>query len=210
MSKYGILVDVDKCIACQACFVACKEENQVHPGVAWVRIRRIENPKARIISYFRASCQHCEDPACMKVCPAKAISKGAFGEVLVDSAKCIGCRMCFTACPYSAPQFNETKATSYFGDKQPLVERDLELWQQRVPGRAEHCTLCSHRLAEGRLTACVEHCSTGALELIDFDAPTPQQRTKLEKAVEMTASAKTHPKVRYLSVHEDFRAVSIK
>ncbi|WP_308694801.1 hypothetical protein [uncultured Sutterella sp.] len=62
MSKYGILFNVDNCIACQTCFVACKEENQLHPQMKWMRIERREDPKARIINYFRASCQHCEDP----------------------------------------------------------------------------------------------------------------------------------------------------
>lgn len=210
MAKYGILFNVDRCIACQACFVACKEDNQVHPGMAWVRINRIEDPKARVISYFRSSCQHCEDPACMKVCPVKAVSKGAFGEVLVDSKKCIGCRMCLAACPYGVPQFNDAKVTNYFGDKAPLVERALELWQQREPGKAEHCTLCTHRLAEGRKPACVEYCSTGALELVDFEALTPEQKKRVEAARMMTAAAGTNPKVRYLSTHVDFSKVSTK
>ena len=74
MSRYGIIFNVDRCIGCEACFVACKEENKVAPGIQWNKIRRIENVGKRVINYYRVSCQHCEDPACMKVCPAKAIS----------------------------------------------------------------------------------------------------------------------------------------
>ena len=118
--KYGIIVNTNECVGCHACFTACKEENQVLPGVKWNRIDRIEHEKARVIEYFRLSCMHCEDPACMKVCPAKAIHKGPAGEVLVDHAKCIGCRMCEKACPYGAPQFADPKKTSYFGEKTPL------------------------------------------------------------------------------------------
>ena len=119
MSRYGIIFNVDRCIGCEACFVACKEENKVAPGIQWNKIRRIENVGKRVINYYRVSCQHCEDPACMKVCPAKAISKGPHGEVLVDHKKCIGCRMCLAACPYGAPLFNEDGRTGYFGDKVP-------------------------------------------------------------------------------------------
>ena len=122
MSRYGIIFNVDRCIGCEACFVACKEENKVAPGIQWNKIRRIENVGKRVINYYRVSCQHCEDPACMKVCPAKAISKGPHGEVLVDHKKCIGCRMCLAACPYGAPLFNEDGRTGYFGDKEPLLK----------------------------------------------------------------------------------------
>ena len=99
MSQFGIIVNVDKCIGCQACFVACKEENKVAPGIQWNQIHRAENLQDRIINYFRVSCQHCDNPACLPVCPAKAIYKGPHGEVLVDQSKCIGCGACASACP---------------------------------------------------------------------------------------------------------------
>lgn len=86
MSQFGIIVNVDKCIGCQACFVACKEENKVAPGIQWNQIHRAENLQDRIINYFRVSCQHCDNPACLPVCPAKAIYKGPHGEVLVDAS----------------------------------------------------------------------------------------------------------------------------
>ncbi len=132
MSRYGIIFNVDRCIGCEACFVACKEENKVAPGIQWNKIRRIENVGKRVINYYRVSCQHCEDPACMKVCPAKAISKGPHGEVLVDHKKCIGCRMCLAACPYGAPLFNEDGRTGYFGDKEDA--RRLRVEGSRSPG----------------------------------------------------------------------------
>ena len=114
MSQFGIIVNVDKCIGCQACFVACKEENKVAPGIQWNQIHRAENLQDRIINYFRVSCQHCDNPACLPVCPAKAIYKGPHGEVLVDQSKCIGCGACAMACPYGAPKFNRSGKTSYW------------------------------------------------------------------------------------------------
>ena len=157
--KYGIIVNTNECVGCHACFTACKEENQVLPGVKWNRIDRIEHEKARVIEYFRLSCMHCEDPACMKVCPAKAIHKGPAGEVLVDHAKCIGCRMCEKACPYGAPQFADPKKTSYFGEKTPLEVIPVRPENARTPGKAEHCTLCTHRTSKGLPPACVAACA---------------------------------------------------
>lgn len=84
MSRYGIIVNVDRCAGCFACAVACKEENQVAPGIFWEKIKRDENVRDNVINWFRMSCMHCDDPACMKVCPMKAIHKGPHGEVLVD------------------------------------------------------------------------------------------------------------------------------
>lgn len=98
MSRYGILVNVDNCIGCQACFIACKQENKVAPDIQWNQIHRDENEKANVINYYRMSCQHCDNPACMKVCPMKAIYKGPNGEVLVDQSKCVGCKACLAAC----------------------------------------------------------------------------------------------------------------
>ena len=90
MSRFGIIVQVDRCAGCFACAIACKEENQVAPGVFWEKILRDENVGANVINWFRMSCMHCDDPACMKVCPMKAVYKGPHGEVLVDQMKCIG------------------------------------------------------------------------------------------------------------------------
>ena len=199
MSKFGILVDVDKCIACQACFVACKEENQLPPGMKWVEIDRQENPKARVINYFRRSCQHCEKPACITVCPAKAISQGKFGEVLVDQTKCIGCKMCLAACPYGAPQFNDKGETSYWPGKTPLAERPLEPWQKHVAGKAEHCTLCTHRTSKGMKPACVEACGIGALVFVDWEKPEGEAKELAAKAKALNAKAGTEPKIRYVS-----------
>lgn len=112
MSRMGIIVNVDECIGCHACFIACKQENQVSPNIQWNRIRKVENREKNIINYFRASCQHCEDPACLKVCPMKAVYKGPHGEILIDQDKCIACKACLAACPYGMPMFNDQKLTS--------------------------------------------------------------------------------------------------
>ena len=142
---------------------------------------------------------HCDDPACMKVCPMKAIHKGPHGEVLVDQQKCIGCKMCANACPYDVPVFNTEGRTSYFGDKQPLVVRPAKPHTERTPGKAEHCTLCVHRTERGLLPACVEACGIHAMTLVDYDNPTPETAKLIEAARPMNEAAGTHPKIRYIA-----------
>lgn len=210
MSKFGIIVNIDRCVGCHACAIACKEENQVAPGIFYERIERQENFEARVVNYFRASCQHCENPACMKVCPVKAIHRGPGGEVLVDDAKCIGCRMCASVCPYGAPKFNDKGVVNYFGDKAPLAVRDLEPWQRRKPGRAEHCTLCTHRTSKGRVPACVEACGIGAMTLVDYENPTPEMKKLIDRAKPMNAAAGTEPKIRYIASHMDVERYPLK
>lgn len=121
--------------AAHACFVACKEENQVAPGVKWNHLERLEHPAEEVIEYFRVSCMHCENPACMKVCPVKAVYFGPHGEVLIDQKKCIGCKGCLAACPYSAPKFSDPNKQSYFGDLKPLGGRSAvrQLGQRAFP-----------------------------------------------------------------------------
>ena len=210
MSRYGIIVNVDRCTGCFACAVACKEENQVAPGIFWEKIKRDENVRDNVINWFRMSCMHCDDPACMKVCPMKAIHKGPHGEVLVDQQKCIGCKMCANACPYDVPVFNTEGRTSYFGDKQPLVVRPDKPHTERTPGKAEHCTLCTHRLAEGRLPACVENCSTKALTLVDYDSKDPEVQALIKRSICLSEEAGTQPKVRYICSNMDFKSVKLK
>ena len=210
MSRYGIIVNVDRCAGCFACAVACKEENQVAPGIFWEKIKRDENVRDNVINWFRMSCMHCDDPACMKVCPMKAIHKGPHGEVLVDQQKCIGCKMCANACPYDVPVFNTEGRTSYFGDKQPLVVRPAKPHTERMPGKAEHCTLCTHRLAEGRLPACVENCSTKALTLVDYESKDPEVQALIKRSICLSEEAGTQPKVRYICSNMDFKSVKLK
>lgn len=208
MSRFGIIVNVDKCVGCHACAIACKEENQVAPGIFYERVERFENIADNFINWFRVNCMHCDKPACMPVCPAKAIHRGPAGEVLVDQKKCIGCRMCERACPYGAPKFNASGETNYFGGKTPLAIRELEPWQRHAAGRAEHCTLCTHRTSQGRPPACVEACGIGAMTWVDFDAPTPEAEKLIAAAKPMNAAAGTEPKIRYVGRHLDAAAMS--
>lgn len=201
--RKSIIVQADLCVGCMACFVACKQENLVAPDIQWAQIQRTEDEKKGIITYFRMSCMHCDEPACMPVCPMKAIYKGPKGEVLVDQAKCIGCKMCLQACPWKVPMFNATGRTDYWGDKPPLVTIEKMEHQKRTPGKAERCTLCSHR----DTPACVEACKLGVLKLIDLDNLSEDDKKLVASARAMGGKSATKPKVMYVSKNVDFRKI---
>jgi len=164
MTQYAIVTDLNKCVGCLACSVACKVINNVEIGSYWNKVLRIgPNPKSEganwpdIEMYFlTVQCQHCEDPECVKVCPTQASTKRPDGTVQIDKAKCIGCQFCVMSCPYGVRYLNKTE------------------------GVVEKCTLCEQRVTEGYLPQCVTQCSARARFFGDaekgwgtFEAPAP-------------------------------------
>lgn len=113
--RYGMVIDLDKCIGCQSCAVVCKMHNSQPPGTWWNRAftqgasyhqTAIGSDGVYKMEYLPVSCQMCENPACEKVCPTGATYTNEDSVVLVDYDRCIGCRTCMAACPYGARQFN--------------------------------------------------------------------------------------------------------
>ena len=108
--QYGFYYDASRCIQCRTCELACKSIHDTEPGVKWRRVTEkwSGNYPAVIRTFFSLACMHCEEPACVAVCPTGAISKRIEdGIVLVDSDKCNGCQECFQACPHEIPQFGK-------------------------------------------------------------------------------------------------------
>lgn len=161
MTRYGMSVDVSRCIGCQACLVACKTENQVPPGVYRLRMRTtVAGTYPNLKGEFRVEqCFHCDNAPCTSVCPTGATYKTRDGIVVVDSARCVGCKACVTACPYSMRFVNPE-------------------------GYADKCNFCQHRVEQGNVPACVETCPTRARVFGDLDDP----KSEVSQAI---ASAKT-------------------
>jgi len=145
MTQKSFLFDLNKCVGCHACVVACTIENQTLPETLWREINSFNpsgNPDIPLFHYSLA-CNHCDDPPCLKNCPALAYSKDyTTGAIMHFADKCIGCKYCTWACPYDAPKFNE---------KTKVIEK---------------CTFCNHRIEEELKPACANLCPTGALDFI--------------------------------------------
>ena len=179
----GMVIDAKNCIGCNACAVACKVENNIPQGVWWNRIfteggdgigtAAGTHPTASVagslkLGFLPVACQHCENPACTKVCPVGATFKDPdTGVVRQDYEKCIGCRMCMAACPYTGVRS--------FNWAEPAYYVDHTMGDAAVPTHQKHtvekCTLCWHRLAQGLQPACIEHCCAKIRYFGDFNDP---------------------------------------
>jgi molybdopterin-containing oxidoreductase family iron-sulfur binding subunit len=156
---YFMVIDLQKCVGCNACTIACKAENGTPPGVTRCKVMKKEDgvyPNTRRRS-LPMLCMQCENPACVKVCPSGATSQDADGVVTVDKEICIGCRACATACPYSARYFRGD-SIGYFGETLSPFE---EVKYKDMPiGVIDKCDFCKSRRLDGLEPACVETCIT--------------------------------------------------
>lgn len=176
MAKLGMAINLFRCIGCNTCVNACKMQNSVPMGMHWNRVLTegcevfdgAEGTYPNLTrTYIPLACQHCENPACLRVCPTGATYKDDKGRVEIDYDKCIGCRMCIAACPYTGVRsFNWEEPKYAIG--QDMGDADVPKHQKHT---VEKCTMCWHRLAKGKQPACVEVCPARVRYFGDFDDP---------------------------------------
>ena len=107
--RWGMAIELKRCIGCNACVLACKAEHFVPPEIFWNRVLIGEKGKYPQVTklIYSVRCNHCADPKCVKVCPTGATQQREDGIVWVDETKCVGCRYCMVACPYQMRSFYE-------------------------------------------------------------------------------------------------------
>ena len=156
----GVLVDTTRCVGCRACEAACSEANALaapeKPGddAVFASRRRTSPTSYTVVNksaekspggearFAKTQCMHCVTPACASGCVVKALEKTAAGPVIYHEDRCLGCRYCMIACPFSVPKYEYAKAV-------PLVKK---------------CTFCAERQKKGLAPACTEVCPSGALQ----------------------------------------------
>lgn len=168
--RYGMVIDLKRCIGCQTCTITCKAENDTRPGIFWNRVLVEETGEYPLVGkYFLPRiCMHCENPSCVEVCPTGASARRKDGIVSVDEDKCIGCKYCMLACPYGARYFNEDNG-GYYGKE--LIANEIIGYKQHKLGVITKCDFCLHRLDRQEQPACVKSCLAEARIFGDLEDP---------------------------------------
>ncbi|MBS1715571.1 MAG: 4Fe-4S dicluster domain-containing protein [Armatimonadetes bacterium] len=205
MARYAMLIDLARCIGCDACTIACKQENGTPQDTFFARVLNVETgtyPDVKRL-YIPVLCNHCEDPACLKACPNKAIFRRQDGIVLIDQDRCRGTGACVSACPYGNVILHRNDEEWYLNEDEPY-ERDF-VKPRLKEGTARKCTYCAHRVDEGLKPACVVACPTtarifGDLEDAESDvsAYVEQERGKGRDPFKLLPEAGTEPGGMYL------------
>ena len=148
-SRWGMVIDVNRCVGCQSCTIACKHANDTTPGVQWRSVIDVETGEFPDVQrlFLVTGCQHCAEPSCVPVCPTGATLQRADGLVTMDYDLCIGCASCAVACPYQARTIVHDPGF-YYG--QDTVQERAVAHDERI-GVAQKCTFCISRVDDGPL-----------------------------------------------------------
>lgn len=206
MSRWGMVIDLDRCIGCNTCAIACKVENNVPLGLSWNRIMTVGGDLADLpsgeypnlsLEYLPLNCQHCDNAPCVQVCPTGATHYRPEGDgiVTLDYDRCIGCRYCVVACPYGVRQYNY---------REPLHEPDLKVGGENVRDRyigvGEKCLFCEHRIDQGLKPFCIDVCPARARFFGDLDDPESEvsQLITKKESFRLLEELGTEPKVYFV------------
>ena len=147
-TQLGFLVNLNKCVGCKGCLMACKNEHALIE-LAFRRVIPVYKTENQVFGYLSLACNHCANPECIRVCPERCYRKRRDGIVTHNPVKCGNCQSCVGACPFRSPRMN------------PATKKPAK------------CSLCADRLDKGLQPVCVSSCIPGALQVIDLSRPLP-------------------------------------
>lgn len=206
MTRYGMAIDLSRCIGCNTCAVACKVSNNLPKDVWWNVVHTegrdfADTSKGTYggemqLSWLPVNCMHCENAVCEEVCPTGATVKRDDGIVTVDEETCIGCKSCMEACPYDVRRLIENEPEYYL--ELPIGDPAAK---SHKGGTVEKCDFCAGRIDRGEKPACMELCPGRARYWGDLDDPESEASQFLSgrNATVLLEEEGTSPSVYYVS-----------
>lgn len=165
--KFVMVIDLSRCKNLKKCQQACNHMHFVHPGQSWIKVYSMKDAEHTAPYWQPTTCMHCDEPPCVKVCPVDATFKRRDGIVLIDSDRCVGCRFCMAACPYSSRVFNwEEPNIPLEMAKQPY---SCETSIPQKKGTVGKCDFCPDMVRKGELPHCVTSCPNGVFFFGDLN-----------------------------------------
>lgn len=168
--KFVMVIDLARCKNVGACRDSCNHAHGLHPDHNWIKIHQMQDAEQTAPYWQPTTCMHCESPPCVKVCPVDATFKRQDGIVLIDSDRCIGCRFCMAACPYSTRVFNwedpglpEVVAEKHYSCESSMPQKK---------GTVGKCDFCPDMARKGELPHCVSACPNGVFFFGDANEDT--------------------------------------
>jgi len=208
--KWGMLIDINKCIGCNYCTYACQAVNNLADDMLY-NVVTTETTQSGEEFFLSRPCMQCEEAPCVHVCPVGATYYRADGIVAMDYTRCIGCRYCQVACPYGARVFNWRDPIGTSPKAPTFGTQEVE---NRPRGVVEKCHFCSHRIDFGlenglvpgvdllATPACVVACPTGARvfgDLTDASSPISMAQVEASVTLRLREELSTEPRVYYVS-----------
>ena len=191
--KFVMVVDLSRCKNARKCVSACQKWHYRPEDKEWLTVKLMKDSDKAAPYWFPKQCFHCDNPPCVKVCPVDATFKRDDGLVLIDNERCIGCKFCMAACPYSTRVFNWDEP------EMPEFVKNLPYSPEtNIPGRVgtvEKCDFCPDRSREGLLPPCVEACPNGVFYFGDENEDTVSNG---DETVSFTQLIKDRAAYRYM------------
>ncbi len=189
--KFVMVVDLAKCKNALKCQDSCNKTHYITGDNAWLKVYQMQEEQDTAPYWMPTMCQHCDEPACVTVCPVDATFKRRDGIVAIDNERCIGCRFCMAACPYSTRVFNWSDPNQEWlmsGASHPGEHQIDHSGHPSIKGTVDKCDFCPHMIEKEELPHCVTACPNDVFLFGDKYEDTvtngSQQSFKLSKLLE--------------------------